>query len=78
MRLYISPMDAFFFLLTILYFKSTPLSIILFYHNYIFSIVKESHFSYPFTEALIIYLKRVNIYTPFRQKVNRSAYWFSL
>ena len=37
-------------------FNSTPLSIILSYHSYIFSIMKESHIAYPFTKALIIYL----------------------
>ena len=46
----------FFLLLIILFFNSTPLSIILSYHSYVFSIMKESHIAYPFIKALIIYL----------------------
>ena len=46
----------FFLLLIILFLNSTPLSIILSYHSYIFSIMKESQIAYPFTKALIIYL----------------------
>ena len=46
----------FFLLWIILFFNSTPLSIILSYDSYIFSIMKESHIAYPFTKALIIYL----------------------
>ena len=63
-RFYILSMDAFLFFL-----KSTSLNIILFYLSYTLSIMKESHIlhvSSP-TKALIIYMSRLNIYTPFRR-----------